>query len=116
MIGHYWSTGITVRWEKHPYTGEIKVCPYLEFYDDGWCDDASTQGKLTIRYWVPALTAALATLMADAQRLGIIFNYKDTVPWLYVEGDGKSPDVYLPANWKKELQFQARRLGWRTYS
>jgi hypothetical protein len=116
MIGPaYWSSGITVA-----YQPPDRWHASLSFYDDGFatCDADSAQiataGTLANRYVVPdgtcrsGLDAAIDTLKADAEHLGI--GWRD--PSLFVAGDGDDPTKPLPADWPDLLAEQAERLGW----
>jgi len=118
MIGpNYWTTGIVVLFAPPaPCSDKPRYGAWLEFFDDGWAQDGSTEGKLRIRYVETDLAAALDVLIADAKRLGIEFkNVIGDAPILYVKGDGEDVSVYLPADWGEQLQAQATRLGWATY-
>lgn len=128
MIGpRWWATGVTCKWRPTATNGGPGWSGTLQFYDSGFCDDdtdagqVSTEGELRSRYYVPdgtttdGLTAMLDVLIADAARLGIVFDHHGTAPYLYVEGDGERDDVPLPDGWREMLAVQALRLGWETY-
>jgi hypothetical protein len=100
MIGDgYWATGITVCWNEH-----LGWVASVDFYDDGFCEQGSTEGTLKTRYWSnDASEASLARqvdlVKADAERLGITFGrHADSVPCcLYYRGDGEDPAVAAAA-------------------
>lgn len=96
MIGHYWTTGIKVKWDGHH---KNQWTASLKFYDGGLFQDASTEGTLTLRYYVDDIVAGIKTLKADAQRMGI--ELQDGLQ-LYVENDGEG-DVELPSGWRAYL-------------
>ena len=106
MVGErYWTTGITLKYNNGTWAAE------LDFFDDGWCEDACSEGSLRIRYFVGDLPAAIDTLIADATRLGIEFTDART---LYYWGDGEDTDHWPPPeNWRQILREQVERLGWR---
>ena len=106
MIGPgYWSTGIMIALIDDQWHVT------MEFLDDGFCDQKSTQGTLVCRYLCDDLTESIDILKADAERLGII--WKD--PTLYYQGDGEDEEWYPPPEgWKELIVAQARRLGWRS--
>ncbi len=102
MIGDkYWTTGITVKFLD---TNRWKAS--VDFFDDGFCDDAATQGTLSTRYFVE-LGQALDTLIADVDRLGIEWRMKA----LYAFGDGNDAEWPMPAGWREMFEAQAERLG-----
>lgn len=104
MIGQrYWSTGIVI--------AQIDLGWHvtLEFFDDGFCNQKSTQGTLVCRYVCDDLTASIDTLKADADSLGI--TWKD--PTVYYQGDGEWKDYSPPEGWRELTDGHARRLGWR---
>lgn len=109
MIGEsYWSTGIILRERSGEWAAR------LEFMDDGFCEDKSTQGTLTMRYF-GSLATAIDTLIKDAQKLGIVFTGAGDEPCrLYYECDGESVDWPPPQNWREILRKQAQRIGWVT--
>ena len=108
MIGNrYWSTGIVLK-----YDGRGSWSATAEFFDSGFCDDESTEGRLHTRYYVP-LETAIDVVIADAAKLGIEFNKNtDGKSILMVRGDGEYEDCPLPENWKEVLEQQAVRIGW----
>lgn len=107
MIGEvYWTTGITLR-----YDGQGRWEASLKFYDDGFCDDESTEGNLTTRYFI-SLETAVDTLIADAAKLGIrLVRAIDSNPSLYAFGEGESEDWPMPDGWRELLAAQAERIG-----
>ena len=133
--GHgYWATGITVCWQPgSSVRGGVRHDGWTaraEFFDGGFCDDdadlhrVSTEGVLHTRYAVPdgdtvtGLRAAIDTIVADAQRLGITFRrpVDDDRPALYYKGDGEDPEWPAPDGWEQMLAAEAERIEWRTYS
>jgi hypothetical protein len=116
MIGsEYWTTGITVRY-GYSGGGSNGWGASLDFYDDGFAEDDSTQGTLATRYFArgdDALTRALDTLKADAERLGIQFvGSAGLPPGLWYTDDLDFP---APAGWYETLSEQADRIGFRTH-
>lgn len=110
----YWSTGIILRY-GYAGSGKNGWVAYCDFLDGGFCQDESTQGKLTTRYYVP-LELAIDTLHEDATKLGIVFRaITDKAPMLYYENDGDSKEYPPPDNWRAILREQAERIGWVTY-
>ena len=93
MIGRYWTTGIKVTWGGLP-RNQWKAS--LKFFDGGFCQDASSEGTLTLRYYVDDIVAGIRTLKADAEQLDI--KLLEGLQ-LYVENDGAG-DVALPPNWR----------------
>ncbi|WP_054566040.1 hypothetical protein [Frankia sp. R43] len=124
----YWAAGITVGADERA-DGTVRWGASLEFQDDGFVDaddldagQVSTVGRLGTRYFLDSteatdgLTAAIDTIKADADRLGIKFRSSPHgAPLIHVRGDGEYADEWLPENWRGRLAAQARRLGWRTY-
>lgn len=111
MIGpNYWSTGITV-WCTHPERDEWGA--EATFLDDGFCDIASSEGVLRARYAAP-LNHVVSLVKADAERLGIVFQYPDGGPRIYYKGDGEDPTYPAPAGWRLRLEAIARCIGWRS--
>lgn len=115
MIGNrYWTTGITVSYSAVTYGWWAG----LDFYDDGFAEEGSTQGSLGTRYSIDgpnALARAIDLLKADAERLGIDFRpIEGRPPMLYVPGDGEDPKEDLPQGWQRMLAEQAERLGWES--
>jgi hypothetical protein len=112
MIGNgYWATGITVH---HGYAGSRGYGwgATLDFLDDGFMAEDSTQGTLCTRYYVTSLARAIDLIKADAERLGITFRQGDELPMLYYKGDGEDPDYPPPVGWRAMLADQAERIGW----
>lgn len=95
MIGqNYWATGV-----KIIYDGSAQWTARLEFFDSGFCQDASTEGVLHLRYFVSDIAAGVKTLLADARRLGIVNAVDFPRLHIYVEADGAS-SANLPADWR----------------
>ncbi len=116
----YWSTGITVHYNEGRGWGGV-----VEFYDDGFVDDAAdtgriaTQGELRTRYFVKdgdtvtGLSAVVDVLRVDAERLGIRFRaVAADAPSLYYKGDGEWQDYPARDGWEALLEAEARRSGW----
>jgi hypothetical protein len=98
MIGRYWTTGIKVTWGGLP---KSQWCASLEFCDSGFCQDASTEGTLTLRYYVDDIVAGIKTLKGDAENMDI--KLLDGLQ-LYVEGDGEGEYANrLPTDWRAQL-------------
>lgn len=107
MIGDtYWTTGITLK-----YDGRGKWAASIHFYDDGFCQDESTEGTLHTRYFVHA-EVAIDALIADAAKMGIkLTKFNDGKPSLYAYDDGESKDWPMPDGWRELLAEQAERIG-----
>ena len=104
MIGtEYWAVHIVLGFGRHASEEEglWRAAATMEFYDNGWCEDASTQGELQTRYFIEP-TEAVRVVVADARKLGIVFR-NDPLP-IYVPADGEDPDVSLPADWRRRLE------------
>ena len=100
MIGNsYWSTGIIIEYD--PYRDLWHAT--AEFYDDGFCQDESTEGEIHSRYWTE-LETAIDNVKADTEKLGI--EWQPTGQILSRQ-DGEG----MPANWKKILKAQADRIN-----
>lgn len=112
MIGErYWSTGIMI--EEH---GRHGWAVWLDYLDDGFCEEASTEGRLRVRYLVSTehLPNAIDTLRQDAERLGVRFGPTlDVPPTIYYECDGEGEEWPVPDDWRGIANGQARRLGWK---
>jgi hypothetical protein len=110
VIGnHYWSTGIKIKVRDGQYSVS------LQFLDNGFCEAASTEGKLFVRYLVDDLDVALDTLKADAERLGIVWldpGQDEGIATVYCEHDGELDDGDHP-ELRRVANEQAVRLGWR---
>ena len=110
MIGtRYWSTGIIVaRHDANRWSAEVK------FFDDGFCDNGSSEGVLRARYLGP-LSHVVDLVKADAERLGIRWGATpDLQPSIYYDGDGERSDLPPPPpNWCALVNAEAARLGWR---
>lgn len=105
MIGRgYWSTGIMVR-----YYQDDGWAVTLDFLDDGFCQDGSTEGTLRVRYIESELSTAIDTIKADAERLGIRWER----PTIYMHGDGEDAEADYPRAWRAWVNREALRLGWR---
>lgn len=104
----YWSTGISIQ------KIDDKWSVSLDYKDDGWAGDegVSTEGHLRCRYGQLDLSAAIDTLKADAERLGITFD-TGIGPRIYYPGDGEWKDVEYPEGWRLIADAQAVRLGWQ---
>lgn len=101
MIGSaYWSTGLVL---APGSDGFWRV--WLDFFDDGFAENNSTEGRLRLRYEQTDLDEMVAVLVADARRLGIQLGSPAEGPTVYAADD--RDDLQLVAN------EQAARLGWR---
>jgi len=100
----YWTTGITTTYDSNN-TWFVR----LDFFDEGFCDEKSSEGTLRMRYSSNRLTLLIDRLIEDAKKLGIEF--RD--PAIYIEGDGEWEDEIYPNNWKTVLKKQCKRIGWR---
>lgn len=108
MIGtDYWSPGITL--EPIFHDGKLEWKLKLEFLDAGWCDEDSTEGVLTTRYYCTDLSRAIQVLIQDAEKLGIELRN----PHLYMRGDGEHSDIKYPHDWKEIMRSESERLGWK---
>jgi hypothetical protein len=128
MIGpQYWSIGIIVRAESSIKDSTRLWGAHLKYLDSGFVDDdasiprISTEGLLQTRYSVAptgdqtdgdVLRAIIDTLIADANRLGIVFRASGG-PSIYYHSDGEDPDHEAPPNWRDLVREQNERLGWQ---
>lgn len=105
MIGNrYWSTGINLKYT--PYSNQW--CATLKFFDSGFCQDESTEGKLYTRYYIDDPVQAIKTLIEDAVKLGIEFNLSDgkiILMW------SKAERTNRPKDWKSILEDIAKKTG-----
>lgn len=118
MIGEqYWATGLILRpsLQRVNQSDRVRWSVRVEFYDDGWAQDGSTEGVLHSRYPEDDLAQAIDTLRQDAAKLGIRFERVGLLPFLSIEGDGKSQDWPSPPGWRALLREQAARIGFDTY-
>ncbi len=115
MIGEtYWSTGISVC-----YHGEGRWGASVNFYDDGFCEAATTEGVLRTRHSGP-LSQVVDLVKADAERLGIRWaTLLGAVPTVHCElwqrqdfPPPPSQDFPPPPNWRALVNAEAERLGW----
>lgn len=107
MIGPaYWTTGVTLK----PHGRGWVVT--LEFLDDGFAQQGSTEGTLRYRYVTKDLDEAIDTLIEDATRLGIQFGVGTLGPTVYIDGDGEPPEGDRP-DLREVANEQARRIGWQ---
>lgn len=105
MIGsEYWATGIKVCYLAYKNQWSATV----EFFDDGFCQDESTQGTIYSRYFAD-IEIVLDVVKRDAEKLGIVWKHKN----IYVEHDGEG-DVELPSDWREIIQRQAERIGFKS--
>lgn len=106
MIGNgWWATGITLSPRARGWSVS------LSFFDDGFCEGDSTEGELRLRYVVNDVEHAIDVLIEDATRFGISWHEG---PHVYVEGDGGTPGLDYPNDWREVADDQARRLGWES--
>ncbi len=109
MIGNqYWTTGIYLT-PKGGGTWSAEA----KFLDDGFCDDASTEGTLQCRYVLADVSAMIDVLTADLQTLGIRLGTDATPMTVYVAGDGEHTDIEYPSDWREVATREAKRRGWR---
>lgn len=124
----YWSTGIVLTWQPERPGHAEAWGAHLDYLDEGFLDDEpaagriSTEGTLRTRYpvedvdGVNVLAVVLDVLIADAERLGIVWrNSVDGWPMLYYRGDGEDPEWPPPSGYREMLTVQAKRLHWATY-
>ena len=105
MIGpKYWSTGITIEYHGDRWSAQVK------FYDDGFCDNESSEGTLRARYQLKDLAKVIDVVKRDAEKLGI--QWKEG-PGIYVEENGQGDRCSHPG-WKAIVKAQCERLGWQT--
>ena len=122
MIGKdYWATGITVNY-GYSGSGAYGWGAEVKYFDAGFCSDdtdagrVSTEGELRTRYYVrqgetaDALTVAIDTIKADAERLGITWQDNASV---YYKGDGEDSEDPAPEGWRDLVDSHTRRLGWQ---
>lgn len=126
MIGAgYWSAGIVI-YRRSTDGRDWSVS--LKFYDSGFAQDQSTEGELRVRYLAADLDAAVDTLKADADRLGIVWfrtpgddaflDRCDTNgtpaggPTVYYDGDGETASYADQGDDARRIaNHQARRIG-----
>ncbi len=114
MIGsRYWSTGILITPHGPDFAPGSEWAVSLDFWDNGFCKGASSEGTLRIRYVVDraGLPASLRTLKDDAERLGIVWADAVHGPTVYVEADGEHEDGDRPHE-RALANELARSLGW----
>lgn len=101
MIGQgYWATGIVI---DHIWDTDGGWAVWLDFLDNGFAEDGSTEGVLRVRYLVniEELPRSIRTLKEDAERLGIKWCARPTV---YAKGDKR--------DLQPEADHQAELVGW----
>jgi hypothetical protein len=123
MIGpNYWAVGITA---KYGYAGSGRYgwSAEVSYLDNGFCSDStderriSTEGTLRTRYYIvdgereSGLPVAVDAVKADAERLGITWA-PSSAPSVYMAGDGETPDIEYPDNWRDLVNAESARLGW----
>lgn len=85
----------------------------VRFYDNGFCEDASTEGVLHTRYFIPDPGQAVDLVVEMAKQFGVEFKaIPEREPTVYMDGDGES-DGWYPDNWQEICNEQATRIGWR---
>lgn len=110
MVGKgYWSIGVHLKPFNDRWIARVEFC------DDGFCENGSTEGALRIRY--PAtreeLIAEVRTLIEDAKRLGIEFR-NPIKPSVYMENDGRENGALaFPNDWKEVVAEVAERFSLR---
>lgn len=102
MIGKYWSTGIKIAFTGNKW---IAIC---QFYDDGFCEDDSTEGTIFLRYRVEDLAKGIRTLIDDVLKLGIVF-YSN--PALYIMEEYRGDEMPLPSTWQDVIKPIAQEIG-----
>lgn len=109
VIGsQYWTTGIVLT-PKGGGTWSAEA----KFFDDGFCDDASTEGVLMCRYILSDVSAMIDVLAADLEALGIRLGTEVAPMTIYIAGDGEHSDIEYPPDWKEVATREAKRKGWR---
>lgn len=110
MIGsQYWSTGPILH-----YYGDGDWGVVLNFFDDGFCNQESTQGEIRSRYISKDIDLLLKTILEDSKKL----NIKLLEPNLFVYQDGEYKDLKeyanMPENWRENLSHYAKnhKLKW----
>ena len=76
---NYWTTGITVK-ASH----DDKWTASLDFLDDGFAEQGSTEGSLNTRYFEDSLSNAVDLMLQEIKK----FNIKQKDPFLYYSEDG----------------------------
>lgn len=110
MVGsNYWSIGIIIDWHKNE-NGDVWSTE-VKFYDNGFCQDASTEGHLVSRYFERDLTRLIDTIKADTEKLGIEWKK----PRIFMRGDEEIKEKKYPPDWRKILNNQAERIGWEKF-
>lgn len=108
-----WSPGIMV---ERNIEGAWRAS--LSFHDPRFADggrEIVTTGTLTTSWTKKhsdeaSLTAAINTLRSDAQRIGVVWS-RHPGPTVTAYKDGRASG--LPEDWRKLVNDQAKRLGWR---
>lgn len=106
MIGNgYWASGISLK-----YVGDNYWTACVCFYDNGFCNIRATEGELRARYRFNTGDAQIcvATLKADAERIGVAFKAAREKPNLYVE---RIKECQFPDNLTELLQPVADAIG-----
>lgn len=110
MIGNkYWSTGISVK-PRQNMKGSYDWTATAEFFDDGWCDNESSQGLLEARY-CGELSSVIDVVKRDVEALGIEWRNINDTPMLYCYQDGEDKDWRFPDDWRELLREEAKRIG-----
>lgn len=108
MIGNqYWTTGILLT-PRGGGTWGVEA----KFFDDGFCDDASTEGVLMCRYVLADVSAMIDVLVADLAKLGIRLGIGAVPMTIYIAGDGERSDLEYPPDWRDVVRREAARKGW----
>ena len=66
MVGKYWATGIVIA-----HRGPNEWTAWVDFYDDGFCNDVASEGTVRARY-LGKLETLVDVVKADVEALGII--------------------------------------------
>lgn len=108
MARKFWSTGITVRPHCGGFVGVVEIS------DDYFADPKAAHIRLTT-YVLDTIRAAIDSVRASAEDLGIEWRNINDVPRLYMYSDGEDSETQYPHEWRTVLQHEATRIGWVTY-
>jgi len=108
MARKFWAVGITVRPTiGGGWTGHVDVS------DDYFADSRAAHIHITT-YVLTSMEAAIDSVKASAEELGIEWSKSPISPRLFMHKDGEG-DIDYPEGWREELQREAERIGWTTY-
>lgn len=108
MARTFWAVGITVKPVDSGFVGDVEIC------DDHFAEAKAVHGHI-YTYVLSTMQAAIDSVKASAEDLGLEWRNIHNKPRLYIYGDGEHTDVSYPANWRSELKAQADRIGWVAY-